>query len=1387
MTAPEAGDIESRLKFRVGTDLLLEFVAGHSHADVLRELVQNEYDAGGTRLAAEFREHQLIVTGNGSPIDKRGWRRLSVMMSTGSVAGPGDSETAIEAKVNGIGSKNLGLRSLFLLGDRIHVRSGGRRTVMDLVRGTLPTPDDDPSSRSSRGVEIRVPYRTEDTRLLQAFDAARESHAFEKFALELSDILIKLAQPRSRRSLTQVTVGSERLKRRIVWTQAATQCSSRLDGVIGVRRKIRRYYTAESGVRARSLSEELEFQRLIVLPDELSDQPIPGYFKAPRGRLRVSVSLRTRGDRLDPAAEGLFYYPLGVRSAPTGLALNVCAPFLMNGDRSALLDHPANDRLQAIAADLVAELLVHDWYYRFGPKAYAALRPRGHSSSALAVAVQDTLRTKPVWASASIRDGRAHDFVPAATFVLPAAPSLSGYLSDPKLVLDQPIMSEPPLISYVGAAGATRFTVNSFIRLRCGGSDGSGLQTKPGKGEANYHYTDFANQYKGPEGLALQRRMGETLDDRRRHLTGAHLHDLKASPSTLTADGSVSVAADLWFVPAEIQSAAQVPPSTRLHPELASSKTLVRLCRPFSVSDWLITVCALARKGTAGEIERDAAYRYIRSVEARLPSRVLGAVRRSPVFRNHRGAWVEPTSLITPIIPGADLLEPVLHFPHSEIAADAELLARLNIRRQLSGTDLVAFAQNHVKDEATAGRFERLLVQHRRLLTPRIAAQLGLLPILTSSFGGLKAARALYVPSALTSGVVGPDAEYVVGQSVELYRLLGCRVKPRSEDVLAYLATLSERREPPPQPDRIYGALVGALRAEGKPTAHHRAAAIVWTDSKGYVPPVDVLVGARIPRFLSNLPMVRGPESLCLALSDLGAARLPGTRHWSAFFRDVSAPYQPEQRVRRGDLALLRQGYVHVARQRIDLELPPDVRYLLARDATLHSMSELLAGDFVINDYPQLAEAAAAQGARVAIADDGESSQIFFATLRPQGLSDIAGAGEPTIGQELPAPTFVNESEILRQLHSADFASAVAALVRHELRSVAGVTLPMSAKIRQRLQRISRVVMVENIAVQYRVARSIVVVHPSGWLGADRITVAKARSRDEVKGALATMIAEAVPVSRTVRQRLSDAIYRILGARSPTIGAYLKQRGIPWEGADTEDLVEDELPDLEDTIETFVRSLVTDHGAVGASAARAAPGSPPGAPLPVVVPPRVTTPLVLPPLEEVSLEVSRPEESALAPRRKSSGGGGGTHRWQPPTPSDTQRDAAIGRRAEELVLRQERQRVAALGYDPNRVVWTADSDPGADHDIRSVDDDGEDSWLEVKGTIGTDGSFYWPTNQFHLAATHRHRYILWRVYRAASTEPVAKAFRDPIAMMVAGLLRVDISTLAGEVERLSTA
>ena len=89
---------------------------------------------------------RLEVHGNGRVIDQAGWRRLSVMLGTGRVVG---ENRDVPQKVNGIGSKNHGLRSLFLIGNEIYIRSGGYQTVLDLRRGALREPRLDPASTSS--------------------------------------------------------------------------------------------------------------------------------------------------------------------------------------------------------------------------------------------------------------------------------------------------------------------------------------------------------------------------------------------------------------------------------------------------------------------------------------------------------------------------------------------------------------------------------------------------------------------------------------------------------------------------------------------------------------------------------------------------------------------------------------------------------------------------------------------------------------------------------------------------------------------------------------------------------------------------------------------------------------------------------------------------------------------------------------------------------------------------------------------------------------------------------------------------------------------------------------------------------------------------------------
>lgn len=174
---------------------------------------------------------------------------------------------------------------------------------------------------------------------------------------------------------------------------------------------------------------------------------------------------------------------------------------------------------------------------------------------------------------------------------------------------------------------------------------------------------------------------------------------------------------------------------------------------------------------------------------------------------------------------------------------------------------------------------------------------------------------------------------------------------------------------------------------------------------------------------------------------------------------------------------------------------------------------------------------------------------------------------------------------------------------------------------------------------------------------------------------------------------------------------------------------------------------------------------------------------VLPPLDNVVVTIISQSTDWTPPVPV---GGGKTHitDWTPPDSDSEEWQREIGRRGEELIFRQEKARVKKKGLEESKVVWKSKSNPGASYDIKSVDDDGQDIWIEVKSTTGRDGRFRWPKQEFELALQKRERYILWRVYEAHLNKPTAKPFRDPISILLENKMRLDISNLFAMVEPL---
>lgn len=109
-----------------------------------------------------------------------------------------------------------------------------------------------------------------------------------------------------------------------------------------------------------------------------------------------------------------------------------------------------------------------------------------------------------------------------------------------------------------------------------------------------------------------------------------------------------------------------------------------------------------------------------------------------------------------------------------------------------------------------------------------------------------------------------------------------------------------------------------------------------------------------------------------------------------------------------------------------------------------------------------------------------------------------------------------------------------------------------------------------------------------------------------------------------------------------------------------------------------------------------------------------------------------------------------------------------------------------MGYgEPERyVIWTSLREPGADHDILSIDEQGQPRWLEVKSTTGVDGRFDWSRKEFEKALRERERYELWRVYRVADYAPIAKCFRNPARMLGNHQISLELGMLRANIENL---
>lgn len=1386
-------DFGNQRRTRIGASVVEQFVAGHDASDVLRELVQNEFDGGGDSLIVNFGEEALDIAGNGRGISSDGWQRLSVIVGTGRVVGEADAER-VEAKRNGIGSKNFGLRSLFLFGNEIYVRSGGQVAVLDLR--TLETGKvRDPSSTGDKGVRLRVPFRTETFEMLEPFTAEREQRAFDVMAEEMLATLVKLALAGRRKGLRKLTLTSERTGNMLDWRQDAKRVPCKAPGVSATMRKGALSQAASGRGSNRKRFEELEFARAIDVPAKFRARSFPAYFNAGPSRLRIAVSLPVARKRIDHDRQGFYYYPLQAPHAHTGFTVSVSAPFELNNDRSDTLENEWNTWLEDEAAELTVDLLKTDWFARFGADAYRAVAPSASSqSSRFADEVLRLLSEENCWPTRAAGQSR---FAEAESVTTPAEPALDGFLDESQL-LHHSFEANPEARALALRCGAKRFTISSLVRLRCS-TNGANLQTKTTDDEADYSFEDNAAALRSVE---RQVKMAGALTAVAKRLSNYNRHDLGYSPSTLTANLTLRPARELVQVDADIWDVCPEPLDNRLHPALAECRPIASHAREFDEQQWIVDACERAREGAIASAERTALYAKLLSDGTKLGRRALAAVRESPIAKDQRGEWCAPEDMAALRGATAKLLAPIVNIPSKQIMRRPDLLKQLRIRDKINRDDLVRLAESMDERPQDAEACAKLLSENLKLVTASFADEVESVRFLRSRTGELAAPQELHLDTPANRLCL--DEQQIVGGSHDLlYRKLGIREHPEVETIIDLIEAAKARGEPPVRPELLYPALVAALARERRSKDEFSSDDILWVNDD-YWAPEDVLVGTLVPYLFDDaIPILRRTDAVAQAYQSLGAQSYAQDRHWTAFFEHVSESWDDGEPLSRTRKNALLDAYRLRGGNGLPEAVGEHVDCLLDRNDRLHALRDLRTELLVEGDHPALAAALEAAQSSVVTVELTDRTRPFYTALGIKPLTVTAGTGKAVFGTSAAQPFWFKPHHgerllaLLKRPLLARAVHAIAASQRHALKGYSPIELQ---ELEHRLKSIGGVTFFDEISREYRLGGKTVRVPVEIAVDRGVIGMVAPKTKLDFQQLTAEALAELAGAENLAQMRsLSTSfLYLVLCRNNEDIRVYLERMGInheAWEGEEDDEVPLSGHDGDDDTGEEIVRQVFEDLAKETPS-----PDSYPGtsrqpdesshedeeegAETPEPPPP---PPFVLPDLDEVELIVVPTEGQEIEPRRsQGSGGWGGSglSTWTPRSPEEAARDAKVGRRGEELIYRMEIERVRGFGHaDPEKhVVWTSSGDPGADHDIKSIDEHGNPRWIEVKATTGVDGRFDWSKKEFQKALRERDSYELWRVYKAGTAAPVTKCFRNPAELVGESKLVLELGSLRASIE-----
>ncbi|MEI6708173.1 MAG: hypothetical protein WCK96_13685 [Methylococcales bacterium] len=343
-----------------------QFLTDLTLFDVVVEFIQNELDAGSTKTKITFGAETLICEGNGKPIEHGGWERLRYVLGAG-----GD----VKAKIGGIGAKNHGLRSGFLLGDTIIVQSADHRIDLT-VRGDKSKPlrffpavlsKVPDSSTPKTGTRITIPYRSIPLIVPNGDDTSLEVVSSEM----IESLFTEAVQDSPSRFIAASSPGKS-------WSYELTfafadtvshfifECEILKGKYSGLFR--RTCQLKESGQRAHIILRQLGSMFNLKLASN-DCAKVPKLFQ--RGtRILGEISWHVDKNDFPLAGCGTLRYPIGypTKYVQSGYGFDISGPFISGRARHSLSDDTRNKLIREAGCTAFVEIIQKKIIPLFGAK-----------------------------------------------------------------------------------------------------------------------------------------------------------------------------------------------------------------------------------------------------------------------------------------------------------------------------------------------------------------------------------------------------------------------------------------------------------------------------------------------------------------------------------------------------------------------------------------------------------------------------------------------------------------------------------------------------------------------------------------------------------------------------------------------------------------------------------------------------------------------------------------------------------------------------------------------------------------------------------------------------------------------------------------------------------